>query len=129
MTIGERDKALSTRIWPRSMRLAISTSAFAREQGDRSHFAQIHANGIVGFFEGAGVRSSSTSLALFRPLQISYRARRKEFGAFQHIDALRADGSEQVVQIFGLTTSCGMRFVHLVRRSGIPFPYGIDQLF
>ena len=35
--------------------------AFARKQRHGAHFAQVHAHGVVGFFQRAGVRSSSTS--------------------------------------------------------------------
>ena len=103
--------------------------AFAREQGDRSHFAQIHANGIVGFFEGAGSEVEFNVLALFALFKFLIERGGRQFGAFQHIDALRADGSEQVVQIFGTNHVMRYEFVHLVVGQVSLFLTGIDQLF
>ena len=37
--------------------------AFASKQRDRAHFAQVHAHGVIGFFERAG---SQIKLAIFR---------------------------------------------------------------
>ena len=39
--------------------------AFAREQRNGSHLAQVHADGVVGFFERAGSEVEFDVLALF----------------------------------------------------------------
>ena len=75
--------------------------AFAREQRDGAHLAQIHADGIVGFFESARSEVEFNVLALFAFVELLIERGGRQLGAFQHVDALRADRSEQVVQVFG----------------------------
>ena len=75
--------------------------AFAREQGHGSHLAQVHADGIVGFFQRAGSEVEFDVLALFAFFEFLIERGGRQFRAFQHVDALRADRSQQVVQVFG----------------------------
>ena len=75
--------------------------AFAREQGDGSHLAQIHADGVVGFFESAGSEVEFNVLALFAFFELLIERGGRQFGAFEHVDALRADRREQVVEVVG----------------------------
>ena len=61
ITIGERDNALSTRNWPRSMRLAISTSPSRVSSGTVPISRRYMRTGSLVFSSAPGVRSSSTS--------------------------------------------------------------------
>jgi hypothetical protein len=73
--------------------------AFPREQGHGSHLAQVHADGIVGFFESAGSEVKFNVLALFAFVELLVERRGRQLGAFEYIDALRADGGKQVVKV------------------------------
>ena len=61
ITMGEREMALSTRIWPRSMRLAISTSPSRVSSGTVPISRRYMRTGSLVFSSVPGVRSSSTS--------------------------------------------------------------------
>ncbi len=61
ITIGDRDSALSTRICPRSMRLAISTSPSRVSRGTVPISRKYMRTGSLVFSRAPGVRSSSTS--------------------------------------------------------------------
>ena len=96
---------------------------FARQQRNRAHFAQIHANGIVGFFESA---RTEVEIAVFGSDFFLYydfctigsigggkrglRSRK----ILVHIDAVTLEGGKQIVDFF--------RRVHLGRQ-------GIVHLF
>ena len=101
ITMGERDSALSTRICPRSMRLAISTSPSRVSKRHGAHLAQIHADGIVGLFQSAGGEVEFDVLALLGFVEFFIERGGRQLGAFQHVDALRADRGQQVVEVFG----------------------------
>src|SRR5580700_1920388 len=75
--------------------------AFARKQGNGSHLAQIHADGIVGLFESAGSEVEFNVLALFALFELLIERGGRQLGAFEHINALCADRGEQVVEIVG----------------------------
>ena len=103
---GERDSDF------RTVKLAALDSfcdfdfAVARQQRDRSHFAQVHANGIVGLFERAG--SQIQFDAVFGLLAFEFlfagnlveRGKALVFG-IDDFDAGGSEGGKQVVQIFG----------------------------
>ncbi len=99
--------------------------AFAREQRNRAHFAQVHANGIVGFFERTG---SEVEFAVFRsggflfyhdsdfrPVgtigcgQSGLCARQ----VFVDVNAVTLEGGEQIVNFF--------RGMHLGRQNIVHF--------
>ena len=61
ITMGEREMAFSTRIWPRSMRLAISTSPSRVSRGTVPISRKYMRTGSLVFSSVPGVRSSSTS--------------------------------------------------------------------
>src|SRR5208283_1355648 len=63
--------------------------AFAGQQGNGSHFAQIHADGIVGFFESPGSEVEFDILALFAFIELLIERGGGQFRALQHVDALR----------------------------------------
>ena len=88
--------------------------AFAGEQRHRAHLAQIHADGIVGFLQRAG---REIELDVFAGLDVALvelveRARR--LGAFEHINALRANGGDQVIEVVGRMDIVRDQVVHLI---------------
>ena len=91
--------------------------ALAGEQRNRAHFAQVHAHRVVGFFEGPGRQVELDIFALFQ-LEVLVGA---ELGAVQQVDALGADGGDQVVQIVGRA--------HLLRQHIVDIAVGEIALF
>ena len=71
--------------------------AFAGKQRHGAHFAQIHADGVVGFLKGARREVELNVLAFFE-LEILIAA---ELGRVEKIDALSANGCDEVVEIVG----------------------------
>ncbi len=71
--------------------------ALAREQRNGAHLAQVHAHRVVGLFQRAGRQVELDVFALFQ-LEFLVAA---ELGAVEQVDALGADGSDQIVQIVG----------------------------
>src|SRR5271166_2168403 len=103
--------------------------AFAGEQGNGSHLAQVHADGIVGFFQCAGREVEFDILALFAFVEFLIERGGRQLWTFQHVDALRADRREQVVQVFGTYYIVRDELVDLViSEISLLFP-GINQLF
>jgi len=92
------------------MRLAISTSP-SRVSRDRSISRRYMRTGSW-FFRGRRSEVEFKVLALFALFKFLIEPAEGSLG-LQHIDALRADGSEQVVQIFDYTVM-RYEFVHLV---------------
>ncbi len=97
ITMGEREMALSTRICPRSMRLAISTSPSRVSSGTVPISRRYMRTGSLVFSSVPGVRSSSTS----SPSSSSKSLSPGNLGAVEQIDALGADGGDQIVKIVG----------------------------
>ena len=104
--------------------------AFAREQRNGSHLAQIHADGIIGFFQRAGGEVEFDVLgAFFYFFEFFFQIGRRPFRAFEHIDSLRPDRGQQIFQVF--------RRVHIVRDKVVDLIIGqisllfacVDQLF
>jgi len=126
--MGDRDSALSTRTWPRYA-LGDLHFALAGEQRDRAHLAQVHAHGVVGFFQGAGGEVEFDVLPFFDFFEFLVERGRRQFGAFQHVDSLRTDGGEQIVQVFGTVHILRDQVVDLIV-SEISLLFAcIDQLF
>ena len=92
--------------------------ALAGEQRDRAHLAQVHAHRVVGFFQRAGRQVQLNVFALFQ-LEVLVAA---ELGAVQQVDALGADGGNQIVQIVG-------RGAHLIRQHVVHVAVGEIALF
>ncbi len=101
--------------------------AFAREQRNRAHLAQIHADGIVGFFQRAGRQIKFNVLAGFH-LTSNFLSDR-HLGPLQHIDALGADGGQQVIEIVGRMHIVRDKVVHLVIGEVALLFARIDQFF
>ena len=103
--------------------------AFARKQRHRPHLAQIHADGVVGLFHRSGGEIEFNILAFFDFIEFFIERGRREFRAFEHIDTLRTDRSQQIVEVLGA--------VHIVRDQVVDLIVGeiaflftcIDQLF
>ncbi len=88
--------------------------AFAREEGHGSHLAQIHANGVVGFFERAGSEVELNVVTLFAFFKLFIERGGRQLGAFEHINALRPDRCKQVVEVVGAHHILRDEFVYLV---------------
>ena len=71
--------------------------ALAGEQRHGAHLAQVHAHRVVGFFHRPRRKVQLDVFALFR-LEFLVAA---ELGAVEQVDALGADGGDQVVEIIG----------------------------
>ncbi len=91
--------------------------ALARQQRHRAHLAQVHAHRVVGLFQGARRQVELDILALFQ-LEVLVA----ELRAIEEVDALGADGGDQVVQIVG-------RGCHLVRQHFVDVAVGEITLF
>ena len=91
--------------------------ALARQQRHGAHLAQVHAHRVVGLFQGARRQVELDILALFQ-LEVLVA----ELGAVEQVDALGADGGDQVVQIVG-------RGCHLVRQHVVDVAVGEIALF
>jgi hypothetical protein len=92
--------------------------ALAGEQRNGAHFAQVHAHRVVGLFQGAGRQVQLDVLALFQ-LEVLVGA---ELGAVEQVDALGADGGNQVVQIVRMRT-------HILRQHVVDIAVGEIALF
>ena len=108
ITIGEREIAFSTRICPRSMRLAISTSPSRVSSGTVPISRKYMRTGSLVFSSVPGVRSSSTS----SPSSSSKSFVGAELRRVQQIDALAADRRHQIIDVVGevLMSSGNMSF-------------------
>ena len=71
--------------------------AFSGQQWYSSHFAQVHANGVIGFFECARCKVEFNILALLTLALELVRAKLRT--ALEHINALGPDGGQQIVEI------------------------------
>src|SRR6202042_415361 len=81
--------------------------AFAREQRNSAHLAQIHADGVVSFFQGAWGEIEFDVFANFIFVELFVERRGGKLWSLQHIDSLRTNSRQQIVQVF--------RRVHIVR--------------
>ena len=129
ITMGERESAFSTRNWPRSMRLAISTSPSRVSSGTVPISRKYMRTGSLVFSRAPGVRSSSTSSPASFLVEFLVHRGGRQLGALQHVNALRADGGEQIVEILGRVDIVRDEVVHLaVGEISLLFAR-IDKLF
>ncbi len=96
--------------------------ALARQQGDRSHLAQVHPDGIVGLFgglgDGLGIGPVVGIAPLFRPFA----------GFVQDLDAGTVEVREEIVQILAVDQVVRDQLIHLVVGNvAFLFPY-VDEL-
>ena len=85
--------------------------ALTGEQGDGAHLAEVHADGVVGFFEGSGGEVEFDVFGLFAGFGLVFFALFE--AAFAELDALGADGGEEVVQVVGGDDALGEQVVDL----------------
>ncbi len=100
--------------------------AFAGEQRHRAHLPEIHSDGVVGFLERAGREVQLHVLAGFELVKFLVAP---HLGAFEDINALRADGGQQVLEVVGGVHVVRDQVVHLVVREVTLFLPHIDQFF
>ena len=103
--------------------------AFPREQRHSSHLAQIHADRIVSFFQGSGGQVEFNVLAFLGFIEFFIERRRRELGPFQHIDALRTNGGQQIVKVFGTMHVMRDQIVYLIVGEISLLFACVDQLF
>ena len=121
--MGEREMALSTRIWPRSMRLAISTSPSRVSSGTVPISRRYMRTGSLVFSSVPGRQVELDVLALF---QLEFLVAGK-LGRVQQIDALGADGGDQIVQIVGRADLIRQHVVHVAVGEIALLLAGLDQ--
>ncbi len=130
ITMGERESAFSTRSWPRSMRLAISTSPSRVSSGTVPISRRYMRTGSLVFSSAPGVRSSSTSSpASMSGSYFLSRPADGSFGSFEDVDSLRADGGQQVLEVLGRMQVVGKQVVDLVVGQVALLLACIDQFF
>jgi len=103
--------------------------AFAGKQWDCSHLAQIHADGIVSFFQGAWGEIEFDVLANFIFVELFIERRGGKFRSLQHIDSLRTNRGKQIVQVLRRVHIVRYEIVYLVVSKVSLFLACIDQLF
>ena len=86
--------------------------ALAGEQGNRAHFAQIHAHGVIGLFQHAGREIQLHVLRLFIAFGVFTGPLTAAFTR-EHLDALGVDRGHQVVQFVGRRDVSGEKVVDL----------------
>ena len=92
---------------------------FAREQRHGAHFAQVHADGVVGFVERPGGQVKIDIFGAFFGLDlialIEHKLlRRFDSRRFQDLDALAVQHRQQVIQLLGRMNVRREQVVHLV---------------
>ena len=102
--------------------------ALAGEQGNGAHLAEVHADGVVGLFEGSGREVELYVVGLFAGFGLILFAVAGEFVAGEDIDALGVDGGEKVIEIVGGGDVTGQEVVDLaVGEIALFFPC-VDEL-
>ncbi len=103
--------------------------ALAREQGDGAHLAQVHAHGVVGFFERSGRKIELYVLGLFAGLGLVLVAPSAAVVVIAaELDALGVDGGEQVVEVVGRGDVAGQQVVDLAEGEVTLFLAYFDNL-
>ena len=126
MTMGERESAFRTRSWPRSMRLAISTSPSRVSSGTVPISRRYMRTGSLVFSSVPGREIQFHVLAGFDLSSNFFSAR---FGSLEHIDPLRTDGGKQVLEIVGGMHVVRDEVIHLVIGEITLLFAHIDQFF
>src|SRR5690348_3163913 len=103
--------------------------AFAGEQRNGAHFAQIHAHRVVGLLQGARRQVELDVLTHLHVVGLVQTGGRHFGGTLKNINALRADGGQQVIQILGRVDVMRNQVVHLTVGEVSLFLAHIYQLF
>ena len=102
--------------------------AFAGEQGDGAHLAQVHADGVVGLLEGAGREVEFDVVGLFAGLVLLVALGGAAAAvAGEHIDALSVDGGQQIIEIVGRGDVAGQEVVDLAEGEIALLFAGVDD--
>src|SRR5271165_2436007 len=99
---------------------------FAGEQRHYAHLSQVDAHGIVGLFKSVWGQVELANLHfLLKPL---FEGRGRWLGlTLKHVNAPRADGGEQVVQVLWGLDVVRNPVIHLVVREMAFFSSGINE--
>src|SRR5207248_11297313 len=101
--------------------------AFACEQRNSSHLAQVHADGIIGLFQSTRREVKFYVLAGF--FIFSVESGGGHFRALEYIYALRTDCGQQIFEVVGTLHILRYEVIDLVIREISLFFPRIDQLF
>ena len=103
--------------------------AFAGEQRNGAHLAQVHANGVVGLLESARGEVELDVFTGFDVALIELVERAGRLGSFQNIDALAADGGHEIIEVVGRVHIVRDQVVHLIVGEVALFFSHVDQFF
>src|SRR5579872_6115699 len=103
--------------------------AFAGEQRNGAHFAQVHAHRVVGFFQRPRSQVELDVLAHLHVVGLVQAGGRHFGGSLENINALRADGGQQVIQVLRRVDIVRNQVVHLTVSEVTLFLAHINQLF
>ena len=81
--------------------------AFTREQRNRAHFAKIHADGVIGFFQRARGEVKFNVLTAFFAVKLLIEFGARNLWPLKDINPLRPDGGEQVIKVVGRVNVTG----------------------
>src|SRR5207302_814382 len=102
--------------------------ALAGEQRDRAHLAQVHAHRVIGLFQGARSEVEFNVLARFQvAIEFLVEFSASSFWTFKDVDALGANGGEQIVQVIGGMDIARKQVIHLIVGEIPLLLAGIDQ--
>ncbi len=97
--------------------------ALAGEQRYGAHLAQVHADRVVGFFERTWCQVQLDVFTVFVEFLVG-----AIFRAVEQIDALGANGGDQIVKIVGIVHIFGQHVIHVSVGQIALFLAGIDQV-
>src|SRR5262249_42466767 len=86
---------------------------FTGKQGNGSHLAQIHADGIVGFFQSAGSKVEFYVLAGLDVFEFVLEIGAWHLRSVEDVDTLRSNRSKQIIQIIRRMDVVGNEIVDL----------------
>src|SRR5581483_4203924 len=103
--------------------------AFACKERNRAHLAQVHADGIVGLLQRAGSEIEFNFVAFLFLFELLLQGRRRQLRrTLEHVNPLRADGGQQVVEVVRRVDVVGDEVVDLVVGQVALLLPGVDQL-
>ena len=98
--------------------------AFAGEQRNGAHLAQVHAHRIVGFLERSGCKVKLDVFTLFE-FEVFVGS---EFGSVKQVDALGANGCNQIVEIVSRADLFWKDVIHIAVCEIALFLASLDQV-
>ena len=105
--------------------------ALAGEQGHGAHLAEVHADGVVGLFEGAGREVELDVVGVFAALVVGVAVvgvagAATAFG--EDVDALGVDGGHQVIELVGRGDVAGEEVVDFAEGEVTLLLAGVDDV-